>query len=401
MASSEELVALAQSHLYSNYRQPPLVLVRGEGANLWDVDGRHYLDFCAGIAVSTLGHAHPKLTARLAAQVGQLLHVSNYFYNEPNIRLAVKLTTMTGYARALFCNSGTEAIEALLKLARRHFFALGHRDRYRIIAFDNSFHGRTLGALAATGQAGYREGFGPLMAVTHVPYGDTAAVRTQLGADVAGILVESIQGEGGVLPARPGFLAELRELCNNSGALLLADEVQTGMGRTGRLLGFEHHGVRADAVALAKGLGGGVPIGAMLCTEALEGALPPGSHGTTFGGNALASTAALTVLEILESEGLVAQVAQKGLFLSERLGALAKRHPQVVETTRGLGLLQAVVLRPCIDARMALQGAREAGLLLTLAGGSALRITPALTITEAELEDGIRRLDDVLGALTP
>jgi acetylornithine/N-succinyldiaminopimelate aminotransferase len=401
MVTSAELVALAQSHLYSNYRQPPIVLVRGQGVDVWDADGRKYLDLCAGIAVDTLGHAHPQLVARLAAQAGQLMHVSNYFYNEPNIRLAVRLTEMTGYARALFCNSGTEAIEALLKLARRNFFVQGHRDRYRVIAFDNSFHGRTLGALAATGQTGYREGFGPLMAVTHVPYGDTAAVRAQMGPDVAAILVEAVQGEGGVVPARPGFLADLRELCDESGALLLADEVQTGMGRTGRLLAFEHQGVRADAVAIAKGLGGGFPIGAMLCTEALAKALPPGSHGTTFGGNALASTAALTVLEVLESDGLVAAAERKGHLLAKQLGELGARHPQLVETTRGLGLLQAVVLRASVDARVVLDRAREAGLLLTLAGGAALRITPALTITEAELADGVRRLDAVFGELSP
>ncbi|HEY6080962.1 MAG TPA: aspartate aminotransferase family protein [Polyangiaceae bacterium] len=396
--SQDELVALGRDHLYPNYRQPPLVLVRGEGSRVWDAAGKQYFDLFAGIAVSTLGHGHPRLAEAIAAQAKQLIHVSNYFYNRPNVELAARLCGVTGYERVFFCNSGTEAIEASLKLSRRHFFARGERDRLRIIAFDNSFHGRTLGALAATGQPKYKDGFGPLPAVTHVPYGDVAAVRQEMGPDVAGILVEAVQGEGGVLPAPPGFLLALREIVDEAGALLIADEVQTGVGRTGKFLAFEHDGVKADVVALAKGLGGGVPIGAMLCRAALSEALPPGSHGSTFGGNPLASAAALTVLEVLEQERLLEQVSERGEELARRLGEVAQRHARLVATTRGRGLLQALVLKDGVDARGLLGKLQDAGVLLTIAGGQALRFSPPLNITSAELGAAFDVLDGVLGA---
>ncbi|HMI94845.1 MAG TPA: aminotransferase class III-fold pyridoxal phosphate-dependent enzyme, partial [Polyangiales bacterium] len=272
-------------------------------------------------------------------------------------------------------------------------------ERLRVIAFENSFHGRTLGALAMTGQAKYRDGFGPLPGVTHVPYGDAAAVRRVMGPDVAAIIVEAVQGEGGVLPAPLGFLAELRAIADEFGALLLADEVQTGIGRTGRFLAFEHDGVRADALALAKALGGGVPIGAMLCQEKLSQALPAGSHGSTFGGNPLASAAALAVLDTLEAEGLIEAAARTGAHLSERLSELASRRSAQVELARGRGLLQALVLRDGIDARAVLTGVREAGALLTIAGGQALRFTPPLIVTRAEIDEGVDILDRVLEGL--
>ena len=300
--------------------------------------------------------------------------------------------------RAFFCNSGTEAIEAALKLTRRHFFARGERERLRVIAFDNSFHGRTLGALAATGQPKYKDGFGPLPCVTHVPYGDVARVRQEMGPDVAGILVEAVQGEGGVLPAPPGFLRALREIVDEAGALLIADEVQTGVGRTGKFLGFEHDGVKADVVALAKGLGGGVPIGAMLCRAALAEALPPGSHGSTFGGNPLACAAALAVLEVLEQERLLESVQARGQELARRLGELGQRHERLVATTRGRGLLQALVLKDTVDARGLLGKLQDAGVLLTIAGGQALRVSPPLTITASELGAALDVVDQVLGA---
>ncbi len=399
MSETDDLVQSAKQHLYPNYRQPPLVMHHGKGCELWDKSGKRYLDLYAGIAVSTLGHAHPGLVQAIAAQAGRLLHTSNYFYNEPNVRLAQKVCALAGMDRAFFCSSGAEANEAMLKLARRHFHAQGQTDRYRVIAFKSSFHGRTLGALAATGQDKYRDGFGPLPGVTHVPYGDSAAVRAAMGPDVAGIIVEPVQGEGGVLPAPEGFLAELRAIADEHGALLLLDEVQTGIGRTGRFLACEHAGVRPDAVALAKALGGGVPIGAMLCRESLAGALPPGSHGSTFGGNPLASAAALAVLEVIEAEGLVAAAAKKGEHLTARLAELAKRHDQHVENARGLGLLQAVVLRDGIDARALLGQLRDAGVLLTLAGGQALRFSPPLVVTEAQLDEGVAAVDAALAKL--
>jgi len=310
--------------------------------------------------------------------------------------LAEKLCRLTSMDRAFFCNSGTEAIEATLKLARRHFFAKGQTERLRIIAFRNSFHGRTLGALAATGQDKYKDGFGPLPGVTHVPFGDIAAVDAAMGPDVAGILVEPVQGEGGVLAAPPGFLKHLREVTHAHGALLLIDEVQTGIGRTGKFLAIEHDGVQPDAVALAKALGGGVPIGAMVCKKFLEEALPPGSHGSTFGGNPLASAAALAVLAVLENDGLLAQVNQRGLRLTELLANTARRFPKLVECARGRGLLQALVLREGVDARKVLATLQESGVLLTIAGGQALRFSPPLVVTDAELEEGVRLLDRTL-----
>lgn len=397
--SQAALVQSAQQHLYPNYRQPPLVFVRGDGAELWDAEGRRYLDLFAGIAVSTLGHAHPRLVRAISEQAGKLIHLSNYYYNEPNVLLAAKLCALSGMDRAFFCNSGTEAIEACLKLVRHHFFGKGETNRYRVIAFENSFHGRTLGALAATGQKKYQEGFGPLSGVTHVPYGNIERVREAMGDDVAAILLEPIQGEGGVLPAPTGFLRALRDLTTQAGALLIMDEVQTGVGRSGRFLACEHDGVRPDVVALAKALGGGVPIGAMLCTTALEGALPPGTHGSTFGGNPLASAAALAVLTALTEDKLMERAHASGEFLTARLNAVAARHPKKVEQVRGRGLLQGLVLREGYEARQVLGPLKDAGVLLTAAGDRVLRFTPPLTISESLLDEGVSKLDQVLGSL--
>jgi acetylornithine/N-succinyldiaminopimelate aminotransferase len=337
-SSQNELVETGRAYLYPNYRQPPIVLARGSGTQVWDAAGKRYLDLYAGIAVSALGHAHPNLVRAVAEQAAKLIHVSNYFFNEPNVRLAEKLCRLTGMARAFFCNSGTEAIEASLKLARRYFFARGQTERFRIIAFHNSFHGRTLGSLAATGQNKYRSGFGPLPGVTHVAYGDSPAVRAAMGDDVAAILVEPVQGEGGVLPAPAGFLRELRAIADERGCLLVADEVQTGVWRTGKFLAFQHEAVEPDVVALAKALGGGVPIGAMLCKAALGEALPPGSHGSTYGGNPLASAAALAVLDTLESDGLVEKAASLGEELARHLAGLAEKHAALVSGVRRAGL---------------------------------------------------------------
>ena len=393
------LVQIGQTYLYPNYRQPPLVLVRGEGRRVWDAAGKSYLDLYAGIAVTALGHAHPDVVRAVREQAERLGHVANYFYNEPNVLLARDLCQRTGFARAFFCNYGTEAIEALLKLARRHYHAQGQTNRYHIIAFERSFHGRTLGALAATGQAGYREGFGPLTGVIHVPFGDLAAVAARLDESVAGVLVEPVQGEGGVLPAPRGFLEQLRSLTAARGALLLGDEIQTGVGRTGRFLGFEHTDVKPDAIAMAKGLGGGFPIGAMLCQKHLEGALPPGSHGSTFGGNPLASAVARAVLARIDADGLVEKARVNGEYLGGRLAELVQRHPKSAESSRGLGLLQALVLKPGIDARRLLDLLREGGVLLTVAGGCALRFSPALNIERSEIDEGVGCVDRVLSAL--
>jgi acetylornithine/N-succinyldiaminopimelate aminotransferase len=301
-------------------------------------------------------------------------------------------------ARAFFCNSGAEAIEGMLKLARRHFYVRGETERYRLIAFDNSFHGRTLGALAATGQKKYRDGFGPLPGVTHVAFGDAAAVRAAIGPDVCGILVEPVEGEGGVVPAPEGFLRELRKIADEHGALLLLDEIQTGIGRTGKFLGSEHEGITADALVLAKGLAGGVPIGAMLCRAELETALPPGSHGSTFGGNPLASAAAHAVLDVLEADQLVEKAAENGERLARGIAEIARRHERLVAGTRGRGLLQAIVIRDGVDARALLERIRDDGLLLSLAGAQALRFSPPLIVGPAEIDEALGIVDRVLGS---
>ncbi|NRA34655.1 MAG: aspartate aminotransferase family protein [Polyangiaceae bacterium] len=398
-SNSAELLPLSKN-LYPNYRQPELVMVRGDGAEMWDLSGKRYLDLYAGIAVNTLGHAHPAIVSAISDQAASLMHVSNYYYTDKNLQLAEVLCRLAGMSRALFCNSGTEAIEALLKLSRRHFWNQGDKNRHRVIAFEKSFHGRTLGALTATGQAGYREGFGPIGGVTHVPFGDADAVSAAMGPDVAAILVEPIQGEGGVRPAPDGFLATLRKLADDHGALLIFDEVQTGVGRTGSFLAAHHFGVKADAVALAKALGGGVPIGAMLCQEKLADALPPGSHGSTFGGNPLCSAVALAVLRTLEKDDLMGQAKTKGEWLATKLTALQKKHPKHVAATRGIGLLQAVELADTVDARSVLGSLREKGLLLTLAGGQSLRFSPCLTVTTEQLGEGVDIVDQVLGELS-
>jgi acetylornithine/N-succinyldiaminopimelate aminotransferase len=390
------LLDSATKHLYANYKPASVVFVRGQGSELFDVDGKAYLDLCAGVAVSVVGHAHPVLARAIAEQAARVIHVSNYFYNEPNIQLAEELCKRSGMDRAFFCNSGAEANEALLKLARRHFWAAGERQRVRVIAFHNAFHGRTLGALSMTGTPKYREGFGDLGPVTHVPYGDLDGVKRALGPDVCAINAEAVQGEGGVVPAPAGFLRGLREVCDRAGALLLLDEVQTGIGRLGRFFGYQGAGVEPDAIAVAKGLAGGVPIGAMLTREQFAGALPPGTHGSTFGGNPLACAAALAVLRIVDDERLVEGAREKGAKLVEMLDELALEFPRVCEAVRGEGLLVGLLLRPGYVARDVLPRAQQAGVLLTAAGDRVLRFSPPLVVRVDELARGVNALRPVL-----
>ncbi len=390
-----ELLEGASAHLYANYAQPALIMEHGEGATLFDRAGRRYIDLFAGIAVSTLGHGHPRLTAAVSEQARKLIHLSNYFYNEPNVELCTRLCDIAQMDRVLFCNSGTEANEAALKLARRYFFDRGETERHVILAFDNSFHGRTMGSLAATGQAKYRHGFGPLAEVRHVSFGDLDAVRAAMDGQVAGIIVEPIQGEGGVVPAPDGFLAGLRAICDDSGALLIADEIQSGVGRTGTFLALHQDHVQADIVTLAKGLGGGIPIGAMLCKEKLGKTLVPGSHGTTFGGNPLASAAALAVLRELVEGRLIERVRTLSKALEGKLDALVDKH-EALSKRRGRGLLQGLVLSDPTQGAALLSRMREQGVLVTFAGGTTLRITPPLTISDEELQEGLAIIDQVL-----
>ena len=400
MRTNLDLLARAERHLYPNYRPGAFVLDRGCGCELWDVEGKRYLDLSAGVAVCSVGHAHPKYVRAISEQVATLGHVSNWFYNARNIEAAERLAALSGMDRVFFCNSGCEANEAMLKLTRHHFYGRGEAQRLRIIAFEQAFHGRTLGALSMTGTPKYREGFGPLGAVTHVPYGDLDAVRRALGPDVAGIIVEPVQGEGGVEPAPQGFLRGLRDLCDASGALLLLDEVQTGVGRLGAWFGYQRAQIVPDAVAVAKGLGGGFPVGALLTRESLAGALPPGTHGSTFGGNPLGAAAILSVISIIEEERLLPAVAHKGERLAAGLAAIVGEFPERCELRRGEGLLQGLVLRPGLLARDAVARAFDMGYLIIGAGDRVLRFAPPLVITEQQIDEAIdatRRLIASLG----
>ncbi len=400
MTRNERLIETAKRVQLQNYRPAPVVLTEGKGARVRDADGREYLDLAAGLAVTSVGHGHPKLARAIGDQAARLMHVSNLWYNDRAIELAERLTARTGFERAFFCNSGTEANEALFKLARHAHFRAGHPERIGVVSTIASFHGRTLGSLTLTGQPKYHEGMGPLVGgVSHVPYGDLDAMRAAVGPRTAAIIVEPIQAEGGLHVPPPGYLTGLRELCDRTGALLLLDEVQTGCGRTGTYLAAEQAGIQADACSLAKGIAGGFPLGAMLVRERHAHALPPGTHASTFGGNALACAAGLAVLEIFEEERVLENVAQRGRQLAAACARIAAAFPRVAREARGLGLLQGILLGAELDPASALGKVREQGALATLAGGNVLRICPALTITEQELNEGMECVHAAFAAL--
>lgn len=398
MSRQSELLEAARTVQLGNYKPNPLVLASGSGRRVTDVDGRTYLDFIGGIAVTAVGHAHPTLTRAIAEQAGRLIHVSNIVYNERAIELAAELVKRTGFARAFFCNSGAEANEAQLKLARYHHFTRGDVERVEYVSTYKSFHGRTMGALAVTGQAKYQEGMQPLIGgVRFVDYGDVEALAAAVTSKTAAVILEPIQAEGGIHVASDEYLMAARRICDERGALLLFDEVQTGYGRTGRFLAREWSGVRPDACSLAKAIGGGVPLGAMLVTSAVEGSLPPGTHGTTYGGNALSCAAGLAVLRIFDEEGLVENAERKGTTLRAGLDALAAKHPGAVSGTRGRGLLQGLVLAEAIDPAAFLARCMDAGLLLTVVGGNVIRFVPALNVTDDEIVEALSIVDRVLG----
>ena len=393
---NQQLIDIAGRALLANYKQAPIVLVEGKGCRVKDAGGRSYLDLCAGIAVVSVGHGHPRLAQAIGEQAARLIHTSNLFFNERSIALADELKRRTPFARFYFCNSGAEANEALLKLARRHHYGRGDKARVEIVCALASFHGRTMGALSMTGQPKYHEGMAPLLpGIVHVPYGDAAALERAIGAQTAAVLLEPIQGEGGVVEASPEYLRAARELCDARGALLMFDEVQTCYGRTGRFLGREHSGVMPDACALAKGMGSGFPIGAIGVREELANALPPGSHASTFGGNPLACAAALAVLAIFDDERLVQNAEAVGDHLGERLAQLASELPAAMEA-RGRGLLRGIKLAPDVSPAATLARVREAGVLLSLAGADVLRFTPPLCVTREEIDEGVEIVRRVL-----
>ncbi|MCX5230629.1 acetylornithine transaminase [Streptomyces sp. NPDC006553] len=375
--------------MMNNYGTPPLALVRGEGCTVWDEAGRAYTDFTGGIAVNTLGHAHPAVVAAVTHQVARLGHVSNLFVAEPPVALAERLLGLFGRpgGRVFFSNSGAEAAEAAFKAARR-------TGRPRIVAMEGGFHGRTMGALSVTGQPAKREPFLPLPGdVTHVPFGDVDALRAAVSEDTAAVFVEPVQGEAGVIPAPDGYLRAARAITRAAGSLLVLDEVQTGIGRTGHWFAHQAEpGVDPDVVTLAKGLGGGLPIGATVAFGAAGELLGPGQHGSTFGGNPVACAAGSAVLETIASEGLLEHTVRMGALL--RAGVEALKHPLVAEV-RGAGLLLGVVLTEPVAVRV--QGtAQEAGFLVNAAGPGTVRLAPALTVSARQIEELVEALPEIL-----
>ncbi len=375
----------------NTYARYPVRMVRGNGTRIRDDAGKEYLDFISGIAVNTLGHAHPALVRAISEQAQTMLHCSNLFHIPAQEALAEKLADLAGLERVFFCNSGAEANEAAIKLVRKYRYDQGS-PRRTIITAARSFHGRTLNTLTATGQDKVKTGFDPLPpGFIHVPPGDINALKNSVSGDTAGILLEPVQGEGGVHVAADDYLRDVRELCNDTGILMMLDEVQTGMGRTGDMFGFEHADARPDILTLAKGLGGGVPIGAMLACESVAASFGPGTHGCTFGGNPLSCTAALTVLDVIEQEGLLANACTQGTKLRLGLKALQRTRP-VIRDIRGRGLLIGAELG--CDVTETITRCRESGLLLLSAGPGVLRFLPPLNVTSAEIDEALAILGD-------
>jgi acetylornithine/N-succinyldiaminopimelate aminotransferase len=402
MPTQAELLALAEQVFIQNYRQQPIVLERGRGCEVWDAAGTRYLDMTAGIAVCGLGHGHPVFTARMTEQLTKLVHVSNLYFNDQQILAARAITERCFADRVFFCNSGGEANEGALKLARRYQAVVaGAPQRTTIVSTHGSFHGRTFATVAITGQAKYREGFGPLFGpVEMIPYGDLEAAAKVLEPRTAcAIIVEPIQAEGGIVTAPPGYLAGLRRLCDDTGTLLIFDEVQTGVGRTGMWFGHLHDRVTPDVMSLAKGLGGGIPIGAVACTEKAAAGLaaqPGGAvpHASTFGGNALACAAANAVFEIIETEGLIERVAQAGQYLGSRLTEVVAEFPGHAVGARGRGLLRGIAVSGAPG--QITQRCRERGLLLSVAGDKVVRFAPPYIVERKHIDEAIHTLRGVL-----
>ncbi|MDY0145646.1 MAG: aspartate aminotransferase family protein [Kiritimatiellia bacterium] len=383
---------LHQQYVMPTYA-PGMTLVRGSGVHLWDDTGREYLDFMAGIAVCNTGHCHPAVVAAIQQQAATLMHCSNLFHNLVQPRLAQRLSNLTLGGKIFFCNSGAEANEALFKLARKWGSQSG---RYEIITMKNSFHGRTLATMTATGQTKYQKGFEPLMpGFAYAEFNNLDTVRAAVTPATVAILCEAVQGEGGVVPADPAFIAGLRALCDEKNLLLLFDEVQCGMGRTGKWFGFQHYGVRPDGFSMAKALGGGFPIGAVAVTPELSNVFQPGNHASTFGGTPLASAAALAVLDTIEKEHLIENAVRMGALFMEGLNALARKH-SCIQTVRGLGLMIGVVLS--IPAKPVETKLRENGLLCIATGDTVLRFVPPLIVTADHIQQALEHLDRALSA---
>jgi len=379
------------SALLPNYARADLAFERGEGAWLWTVDGRRFLDFGSGIATASIGHGHPHLAKAIADQAAKVMHVSNLYRIPQAEKLAQRLVDNSFADSVFFCNSGAEANEGMIKMMRRAMFDSGKEDAYRIICFEGAFHGRTLATLAATGNPHYLHGFGPVVdGFDHVPFNNMNAVRDAIGPNTCGIIVEPIQGEGGIRAADMQFLRDLRAVCDEYGIILGMDEVQSGMGRTGKLFAHEWAGITPDVMSSAKGIGGGFPLGAVLAKEKFAKALVPGTHGTTYGGNPLACTAGNAVLDVILAPGFIEDVERKGRKLGEALTQVAKDFPTVFVDARGMGLLRGL---KCVVPQGTVQAACTAeGLMAITAGENVLRLAPPLVVTDSDIDQGVAML---------
>lgn len=399
----DEIRAAEAKLLVNTYERNPIGFVRGEGVHLYDENGTAYLDMLSGIGVSALGYGHPAIQAAIEQQSRKMLHISNLFYHEGQAELALRLTEITGLDRVFFCNSGTEAFEAALKLARAHATRLRDEGKHlgtKILALDHSFHGRSMGAVSATHKAKYREPFAPVVPdVEFVRFDDVADLETKFSADVCAICIEPVQGEGGIRPVSQEFFAAARKLTASTGALLIADEIQSGMGRTGKWCAYQHYGILPDVTTLAKPLGGGIPIGAMVCTHEAARAFAPGMHGTTFGGGPLACTVAIAVIETMKCDHVLEHVQQIGKYFIDQLSTLAKRHPAIVDV-RGLGLMLGVELADAELAKQAVAALMEQHILINRTSETVLRFLPPYIIERPHVDETVARLDEVLSNAT-
>ena len=391
---SADLIKRADQVMAATYQRFPVVLIKGQGCKLWDTDGQSYTDFVAGIAVCNLGHAHPQIGKALTRQAQTLLHVSNLYYTRPQIELASWLVENSFADRVFFGNSGAEANEAAIKLARKYFKERGEGNRFRIVTMERSFHGRTLATLSATGQEKIKKGFEPVLdGFDFVPFNDAQALRSQIGPSTCAVMLEPIQGEGGVRCPDADYLKKVRQICDETGTLLIFDEIQTGMGRTGKLFAYQHFGVEPDIMTLAKALANGLPIGAMLAKEKIAAAFGIGSHASTFGGTPIVTTAALEVCKILVEGHVIENGRTAGLYFQQKLNELKVRHP-IIEDVRGLGLLLGIKLK--VDGRPLVTQCMQKGFLINCIQDKILRFIPPLIISTEEIDQLVECLDQVL-----
>ena len=391
---SQDIMNKADKVIAKTYKRFPIVITKGKGCSLWDTEGKEYMDFVSGIAVCNLGHSHPKVSAALSKQADVLLHVSNLYYTEPQIDLAYRLTENSFADRVFFCNSGAEANEAAIKLARKYFKDKGESERYRIVTMEKSFHGRTMATLSATGQDKIRKGFEPLLeGFDYIPFNDIEALRKSIGPSTCAVLLEPIQGEGGVRCPDSDYLKAVRRLCDEKHVLLIFDEIQTGMGRTGKLFAYEHFGIEPDIMTLAKALANGLPIGAMLASEEVAEAFGPGAHASTFGGTPIITAASVQVVKVLLEENLIHHCAEMGEYFKERLSELKARHESIVDV-RGMGLLLGMKLN--IEGDAIVNSCMEKGFLINCIQGNILRFIPPLIVEKEEIDALIACLDGIL-----